>query len=188
MPYEDYKVFESNMPNPNKKTDGEASTSYVAFVRYAQTDTRKPGNSEVSEALKVTTGDLYVSVPSISFYEDAEPDDTDKSEGSEDSGDAQPPKDEENSEDTENTENSNVILNDHEFIGSAKIQITCDTPGVKIYYTLDGSTPTKDSIPYDKPFTLSRHKKENLVQTEGELDRKETTVKRSEERRVGKEC
>ena len=150
LPYEDYQIFESNMPNPNKKTDCEASTSYAAFVRYAQTDTRKPGKSEVSEALKVTTGDLYVAMPEISFYEEA---------------------------DTENTENSSVILNDREFIGSAKIQITCDTPGAKIYYTLDGSEPTKDSVPYEGPFTLSRHKKENLVQTEGELDRKETTVK-----------
>lgn len=165
LKYKDFESFESNMPNPNKETGCEATTSYIAYVRYKQTDTRKASKTEESDALKVTTETLQVQNPTISFYED-EDDNTDDSDNEEDS---------EVTEDTENTVNG--IINDHEYIGSAKIQINCDTPGVKIYYTLDGSEPTKDSTLYEGPFTLSKHKKENLVQTENELDRKETTIK-----------
>ena len=35
------------------------------------------------------------------------------------------------------------------------VTITCGTPGVSIYYTIDGSTPTANSTEYSGPFTLS---------------------------------
>jgi len=161
LEYKDFESFESNMPNPNRITDCDATTSYIAYVRYKETETRKSSKPEDSAALKVTTETLQVLNPTISFYEE-----DDSSDGNEN----------EDTEDTTDT-TTNGIINDHEYIGSAKIQINCDTPGVKIYYTLDGSEPTKDSTLYEGPFTLSKHKKENLVQTENELDRKETTIK-----------
>lgn len=35
------------------------------------------------------------------------------------------------------------------------VTLTCDTPNAKIYYTLDGSEPTKKSKLYTKPFAIS---------------------------------
>lgn len=36
-----------------------------------------------------------------------------------------------------------------------KIQINCETSGANIYYTLDGSTPTKDKSLYTNELELS---------------------------------
>ena len=36
-----------------------------------------------------------------------------------------------------------------------KVTLTCDTEGAEIYYTLDGSEPTKESIRYEGPFSLT---------------------------------
>lgn len=41
------------------------------------------------------------------------------------------------------------------FKGSTSVTITCGTPGAKIYYTTDGSTPTTASTEYTGAFTLS---------------------------------
>ncbi|MBD1382649.1 chitobiase/beta-hexosaminidase C-terminal domain-containing protein [Metabacillus arenae] len=37
------------------------------------------------------------------------------------------------------------------------IQLSSSTPGVKIYYTLDGTTPTKDSNLYSEPITIEQN-------------------------------
>jgi hypothetical protein len=36
------------------------------------------------------------------------------------------------------------------------VQITCSDPSAEIYYTLDGSSPTEQSIHYDKPFDATK--------------------------------
>ena len=40
------------------------------------------------------------------------------------------------------------------YAGDTEIELTCDTSGVTIYYTLDGSEPTKDSTKYKDPISL----------------------------------
>jgi hypothetical protein len=39
---------------------------------------------------------------------------------------------------------------------STEIEIFCTTLNTEIYYTLDGSDPTQDSIPYEESFTISQ--------------------------------
>ena len=41
--------------------------------------------------------------------------------------------------------------------GAASIEITCSTEGAEIRYTLDGSTPTRDSARYTEPITVSKN-------------------------------
>ena len=36
------------------------------------------------------------------------------------------------------------------------VTMTVDAPDAKIHYTLDGSTPTKESPVYDKPFSINK--------------------------------
>lgn len=50
---------------------------------------------------------------------------------------------------------SEAIPNSAQVITSKTIQITCSTPSSQIYYTLDGSTPTKNSILYSEEFKVS---------------------------------
>lgn len=44
------------------------------------------------------------------------------------------------------------------FFGSQQITITCATVGAIIYYTVDGSTPTTNSILYTRPFSITSSK------------------------------
>jgi len=44
------------------------------------------------------------------------------------------------------------------FVGSAKVTLACDIKGSRIYYTLDGSEPTKNSPRYTGPFQLNDSK------------------------------
>jgi uncharacterized protein YjdB len=39
--------------------------------------------------------------------------------------------------------------------GEVKVELSTSTSGASIYYTLDGSTPTKDSTLYEGPFTVT---------------------------------
>jgi LruC domain-containing protein len=48
-----------------------------------------------------------------------------------------------------------ISPNGGSFDSSVKVTITCSTPGVMIYYTLDGSEPTKASTKYTAAFTLT---------------------------------
>ena len=41
-----------------------------------------------------------------------------------------------------------IITNDNQFISIAKVKLKCDTKGSKIYYTIDGSEPTENSLLY----------------------------------------
>lgn len=41
------------------------------------------------------------------------------------------------------------------FIGETTVAVECPAPLAEIYYTTDGSIPTKNSIPYTKPFTIT---------------------------------
>ncbi len=154
LEYTDYQPVGNNAPNLNKITTSESSTTYVAYVRYKITDTRKPSNTtEITDQLKATTEPLYVKELKISFYNDNKTEDEEASNGG--------------------------IVNDHEYLESAKVQIECETPDAEIYYTLDGTEPTKESIPYTKgePFTISKHKNETLVESENGLYKKDTTVR-----------
>lgn len=45
-----------------------------------------------------------------------------------------------------------------EYAKAINITITDGTPGAKIYYTLDGSEPTQNSLPYVRPFLLTQSK------------------------------
>ncbi len=42
------------------------------------------------------------------------------------------------------------------FLDSIRVDLDCATPDAQIHYTLDGSEPTAQSTPYDRPFTLTR--------------------------------
>lgn len=42
-----------------------------------------------------------------------------------------------------------------EYSGSVKVKLACSEPDAAIYYTTDGSTPTKDSTKYKKAITIS---------------------------------
>ncbi|MGD0090392.1 MAG: chitobiase/beta-hexosaminidase C-terminal domain-containing protein [Planctomycetota bacterium] len=42
------------------------------------------------------------------------------------------------------------------FISSLEVALKCDTPGVALAYTLDGSEPTPQSTPYKGPFRIDR--------------------------------
>ena len=48
------------------------------------------------------------------------------------------------------------ITEDNSFINSLDVKLGCDTKGAKIYFTLDGSTPTEKSMLYKKPFKLDK--------------------------------
>lgn len=41
------------------------------------------------------------------------------------------------------------------FIGETTVAVECPAPLAEIYYTTDGSIPTKNSIPYTKPFMIT---------------------------------
>lgn len=41
------------------------------------------------------------------------------------------------------------------FIGETTVAVECPAPLAEIYYTTDGSIPTKNSFPYTKPFTIT---------------------------------
>ena len=41
------------------------------------------------------------------------------------------------------------------FETSVDVELSCGTAGAKIYYTIDGSTPTEDSTEYEEAITLS---------------------------------
>ncbi len=42
------------------------------------------------------------------------------------------------------------------YTSTQEVEITCATPGAEIYYTLDGSAPTKDSLKYENPVIVSK--------------------------------
>lgn len=47
--------------------------------------------------------------------------------------------------------------------GGKRISLSCPTEGADIYYTTDGKTPTKKSMKYTKPFTVTKNTKVNAV-------------------------
>jgi hypothetical protein len=49
-----------------------------------------------------------------------------------------------------------ISPNGGSYESSVKVTITCATPGVMLYYTMDGTEPTKASIKYTGPFTLTK--------------------------------
>jgi putative alpha-1,2-mannosidase len=51
--------------------------------------------------------------------------------------------------------NPYIITPSRTFQQSLNVQIKCADADAKIYYTLDGSTPTANSTPYNAPFTLT---------------------------------
>lgn len=47
-----------------------------------------------------------------------------------------------------------ISPNGGSFSGSQKVTITCETEGATIYYTTDGTVPTKESMLYESAFTM----------------------------------
>jgi predicted alpha-1,2-mannosidase len=47
-----------------------------------------------------------------------------------------------------------VITDDNQFISKAKVKLECETKDSKIYYTVDGNEPNKNSSHYTVPFQL----------------------------------
>ena len=48
-----------------------------------------------------------------------------------------------------------VITGETPFVGSTTVTITCETEGVSIYYTIDGTEPSNQSTAYNAPFELT---------------------------------
>lgn len=48
-----------------------------------------------------------------------------------------------------------VITGETPFVGSTTVTITCETEGVSIYYTIDGTEPSNQSTAYTAPFELT---------------------------------
>ena len=48
-----------------------------------------------------------------------------------------------------------VITGETPFVGSTTVTITCETEGVSIYYTIDGTEPSNQSTTYTAPFELT---------------------------------
>lgn len=150
---EDYSSAESGR-NPNMKTDCEAATDYIGYVRFKETATHN-----ASEPFKITgfTETLVVKEPTISLLRD----DSSGGNGSED--DANNEGNEGNTDNEGSNEESkaretsadDITLGENEFLETGKVKITCKTKGATIYYTTDGTDPTDQDNEYTGPFEIN---------------------------------
>lgn len=56
----------------------------------------------------------------------------------------------------EQTTSAPTISGETPFFGTTTVTLACATEGAKIYYTLDGTDPTKESTEYTAPFSLDK--------------------------------
>lgn len=66
----------------------------------------------------------------------------------------------------EETEAPVISLESGEYQGSKEISITGPSAEARIYYTLDGSTPTEESLRYEKPFLIEADTKIKAIAVE----------------------
>lgn len=72
-----------------------------------------------------------------------------------------------------------VIAGDAEFTESTQVSISCETASAAIYYTLDGTDPTTNSLPYDNPFTLTETATVKAVAYDTENDEYSAVVEKT---------
>ena len=74
------------------------------------------------------------------------------------------------------------------YIQGQEITIASATPDAKIYYTMDGSTPTQNSTLYSGPFALNQTAAiKAIAMKEGMIDSKVATVEYEIKEKVQKE-
>lgn len=71
-------------------------------------------------------------------------------------------------DDTEMKVAAPTITGTTPFAGSTEITLACETGGASIYYTTDGTEPTKESTPYTAPFTIEATTTIKAIAVKGE--------------------
>lgn len=61
-----------------------------------------------------------------------------------------------------------VISGETEFTESTQVSISCTTANAEIYFTVDGTDPTSNSLPYEEPFTLNASATVKAIAYDGE--------------------